>query len=384
MSCTILLFSCLFVLSGCGTSPGGKQYATLPGPLPTPTSGPSQPVTLQNIHMLDDQNGWAVTQDKHVLHATAGAEKWREATPSTGSVQYAPGAYDFLDAQNAWVAMQTSDKFSIFRTYNGGSFWLETPLLDTGSGVTQISFADPQNGWLLFNKEDKGQMQAVDVFHTADGGATWLQVSSVTSSTNDQANGLPFAGRKMGVNFRSGSTGWITGSVVDSKNPLLYISNDGGFSWKLQTLTLPPDASGTITTLPPQFSNANDGILPITFSSGGSSKVDVYTTQNGGKTWSSGNPTTDISSTIVFRGDNQALAIGANGNAGNVYSTSDDGRGWQQLPKPNPTVTKLIGLNVVSTKQSLVLAATGDDAVHLFQTTDNGKSWTRLNTTAST
>jgi photosystem II stability/assembly factor-like uncharacterized protein len=334
--------------------------------------------------MLDDQNGWAVTQDKHVLHTTSGAEKWREATPSTGGVQYTLGVYDFLDAQSAWVAMRTSDKFSIFRTYNGGGLWLETPLLDAGTGVTQISFADPQNGWLLFDKEDKGQTQAVDVFHTNDGGGTWLQVSSVSSSTDDQANGLPFNGRKTGISFRSGSTGWITGSVVDSKNPFLYTTGDGGFSWKLQTLPLPSDASGTIMTLPPQFSNANDGILPVTFTSGGSNKVEIYTTQDGGKTWKGGNPTADISSTIAFGGDHQALAIGANGNAGNVYSTSDDGRSWQQLPKPDASVTKLIALNFVSSKQSWVLAATSSDAVRLFQTTDNGKSWTRLNTTAST
>ena len=381
MSYAILFFGCLLALSGCGTSPGGKQYATLPGPLPTPTPGPSQPVTLQNIHMLDDQNGWAVTPDKHVLHTTAGAEKWREATPSTGGVQYTLGAYDFLDAQNAWVAMQSGDKFSIFHTYNGGGLWLEAPLLASGSGVTQISFADPQNGWLLFDKEDKGQTQAVDVFHTADGGGTWLRVSSVNSSTDDQANGLPFTGRKTGISFRSGSNGWITGSITDNKNPLLYSTSDSGFSWKSQTLTLPSDASGAITTFPPQFSNATNGILPVTFSSGGSTKVDIYTTQDGGKTWSSGNPTADISSTIALGGDNQALALGSNG--GNVYSTSDNGRSWQQLPKPDATVTKLISLNFVSSKQSWVLATTSADVVRLFQTTDNGKSWTRLDTTTS-
>ncbi len=384
MSGVILLFSCLLALSGCGTSPGGSQSATPPAPLPTSTPGPSQPVTLQNIHMLDDQNGWAVTADKHVLHTTSGAEKWREATPSTGSIQYTLGVSDFLDAQNAWVAMQNSGKFSIFRTYNGGGLWLETPLLDTGSSVTQISFADPQNGWLLFDKEDKGQTQAIDVFHTTDGGGTWLNVSSVNSSTDDQANGLPFTGRKTGISFRSSSTGWITGSVADSKNSLLYVTSDGGFTWKVQTIPLPSDASGTITTFPPQFSNANDGILPVTFSSGGSNKVDVYTTQDGGKTWSSGNPTSDISSTTALGSDNQALAIGANGNAGNVYATSDAGRSWKQLPKPDATVTKLVGLNFVSSKQSWVLATTSADVVRLFQTSDNGKSWTSLNTTAST
>ncbi len=376
----ILLFACLLALSGCG----GSQYATLPGPLPTSTPGPSLPVTLQNIHMLDEQNGWAVTQDNRVLHTTLGVEKWLEATPSTGGVEYKLGVYDFLDAQNAWVAMQTGDKFSIFHTYNGGGLWLETPLLDTGNGVSQIWFADPQNGWLLFDKGIKAQNQAVDVFHTNDGGATWLQVSGVNSSADDQTSGLPYAGHKTGISFRSGSTGWITGSVTDNKTPLFYTTGDNGSTWTLQKLTLPSDASGTITTFPPQFSTAADGILPVMFSSGGSNKVDLYATHDGGKTWNSGTPSADISPTIVFSGNNQALAIGANGNAGDVYVTSDVGRSWKQLSKPDATVTKLVGLDFVSTTRSWALASTSDNAVHLFQTTDNGKSWTRLNTTAST
>ncbi len=381
ISCAILLFSCLLVLSGCGTSPGGNQYATLPGSLPTPTPGPSQPVTLQNIHMLDVQNGWAVTQDGHVLHTTSGAEKWSEADPSTGGIEYMLGAYDFLDAQNAWVTVQMGNKFSIFYTYNGGSLWLETPLLDTGNGVSQISFADPQNGWLLFDKGVKAQDQAVDVFHTNDGGASWLQISGVTSSTDDQANGLPFVGHKNGISFRSSSTGWITGSTVDSKIPLLYTTSDGGFTWMLQKLALPSDAVSTITTFSPQFSTADDGILPVTFSSGGSNRIDIYTTHDGGKTWNSGAPTTDISSTISFGGNNQALAIGA--NTSNLYATSDNGHSWKQLAKPDATVTKLVALNFVSVSRSWVLASTSGNIVRLFQTTDNGTSWTRLNTTAS-
>ena len=382
ISCAILFLGCLLVLSSCGTSPGGNQYATLPGPLPTPTPGPSQPVTLQNIHMLDEQNGWAVTQDKHVLHTTSGAEKWSEATPGTGGLEYRLGVYDFLDAQNAWVTIQMGDKFSIFHTYNGGGLWLETPLLDTGNGVSQISFADPQNGWLLFDKGIKAQDQAVDVFHTNDGGTTWLRVSGVASSADDQASGLPFTGHKNGISFRSGSTGWITGSTVDSESPLFYTTSDGGFTWALQKLTLPAAVAGTITTFPPQFSSTDDGVLPVAFSSGGSDRVDLYATHNGGKTWNSGTPTTDISSMIAFGGNSQALAIGA--NSGNLYATSDDGRSWKQLAKPDATVTKLVALNFVSTSRSWVLASTSGNVVHLFQTTDNGKSWTRLNTTAST
>ena len=379
VSCTMLLLGCLFVLSGCGLTPSRRPTVTLPGPLPTPTPGPSQPVILQDIHMLDEQNGWAVTKDKHILHTTSGAATWREAMPRTGNITYTPGTYNFLDVQNAWVAMQTGDKFSIFRTYNGGGFWLETPLLDAGNGVSQISFADAQNGWLLFDKKSGTEGQAVDIFHTNDGGNSWLLISNVDSKTGDLRGALPFVGRKTGISFHSSAIGWVTGSVTDSKHPLLYMTSDGGFSWEPQTLSLPAGASGTITTFAPKFSSAKDGILPVTFSANGN-KVVFYSTQDGGKTWSAGPATTEVGTTLSFASDNQAWAIGSNGE--NVYATSDSGRSWKQLAKPAATARKLLNIDFLSATQGWVLADM-DDTTSLFQVTGDGKSWTRLNTTAS-
>ncbi len=385
MSCAMLLLSCLFVLSSCGltAAPSRRQNVAVPvGPLPTATPGPSQPVILQDIHMLDEQNGWAVTKDKHILHTTSGATKWHEATPSTGGLVSTLGAYDFFDLQNAWAVIQAGDKFSVFHTYNGGGFWLETPLLDAGNGVSQISFADPQNGWLLFNKKIDAAGQAVDIFRTNDGGNTWLQISSVDSNTGDLKGALPFAGRKTGISFYSDAKGWVTGSATDSKHPLLYMTTDSGFNWMPQTLTLPAGVTGTVTTFAPLFSNAEKGILPVMFSASGN-KIDLYSTQDGGKTWSSGVVTADISAALVFVSDSQGWAIGGNSNSDHVYTTSDNGHSWKQLAKPDATETKLIKLNFLAATQGWVLADMGNSVIGLFQTTDNGKSWTRLSTTAS-
>jgi photosystem II stability/assembly factor-like uncharacterized protein len=319
----------------------------------------------------------------HILHTTAGVAAWSEVMPSTGGIVYTPGAYDFLDAQNAWVTMQAGDKFSIFHTYNGGGLWLETPLLDEGSGVSQISFANPENGWLLFEKKVDTGGQAVDIFRTNDGGNSWLRINGVDSTTGALRGALPYVGSKTGISFHSASVGWITGSVTDSKRLLLYMTSDGGFNWTPQMLSLPAGTTGIVTTFVPQFSTATNGILPVLFSST-TKKVAFYRTQDGGKTWGIDGTTADISTTLSFASDNQAWAIGSGNNAGNLYSSSDAGRNWEQLAKPDATVKKLVNLDLLSATHGWVLADTGDNTVSLFQTADGGKSWTHLSTTAST
>ena len=71
----------------------------------------------------------------------------------------------------------------------------------------------------------------------------------------------------------------------------LYVTHDGGSTWRQQTLPLPqgiPPAQLLIQ--PPTFFSATDGLLPVRFSDLTTSKgiaTVIYVTHDGGTTWSS-------------------------------------------------------------------------------------------------
>ena len=179
-----LLLACLFLLAGC-TLPGGSSATTSvsDSAIPTPTPGPTQPVTLTTIHMISPTTGWAVTSNNHVLYTTSGTQHWQDVTPSAAGQSFTLGASYFLDAQNAWVTLQFKSTTSVFHTYNSGALWYETPIVDTGVTVTHIQFVDAQNGWLVYCKAINASTHSeqVDIFNTSDGGTDWYLLSRSTT-----------------------------------------------------------------------------------------------------------------------------------------------------------------------------------------------------------
>ncbi|GER88244.1 hypothetical protein KDW_24060 [Dictyobacter vulcani] len=377
-----LLIVCLLGLTGCSLTDNPDQDTTVVAHVPTPTPGPSQAVTLRTIHMLDAQTGWAVTQDGHVLHTTTGTTQWHDVSPAVREPVPTFGTATFLDAENAWIAGRVNDKISIWRTYTGGDFWLESPLPLTGQDVTGINFINPQNGWLLLKTANSADNnQPIAVLSTLDGGQDWIQINNVDQPNTSNANTLPLAGDKTGLSFSDINQGWITGTTAGDKTPFFYHTKDGGNTWKQQTLTAPNES--TIRTFPPMFSTQNDGVMPAELADNGHAAL-IYTTHDGGVTWNNSAPNTSITATVSFIDGNQGWAVGSDNKGGSIYSTRDSGKTWDHLSQLGGDVVNVSSLQFITTNNGWAIGSTKADTTQLYQTTNGGKTWSPVTTTART
>ncbi|GCF06466.1 hypothetical protein KDI_00300 [Dictyobacter arantiisoli] len=352
-------------------------------PLPTPTPGPNQAVMLSMIHMLDVKDGWAVTTDSHVLHTSQGVFQWQDITPPVQDVSSVFGPAVFLDAQNAWIAVLVRDKVSIWRTYTGGDFWLETPLSVDGSSVTNMSFVDEQNGWLLLNTDQPGTdltEQPVAVFRTMDGGANWYRIDSSQPVGAGIRNVPPAAGIKSGISFHTPTEGWVTEVSTSDNRNVLYHSQDAGYTWSAQSVSLL--AGKAARSFPPQFFQHDSGIMPIELNVD-SHPIVMCTTVDGGKTWTGSRPAAEITSTVSFINILHGWAAGNSRHPGTIYSTDDGGNTWQVAAQLGSALVSITQLQFISPMDGWAIGISKNMENQLYLTLDGGKTWNQSSSYAS-
>ncbi len=380
----VLLISCLVLLASCelpGSGTASQSPTPTPSPsVPTPTPMPAQPVNLQDIHMLDAMDGWAIASNStQVLETTSGVAHWQIAQVSTGLQTYTLKSAAFLDSQNAWVAVQSADKYSLFYTFNGGGLWAETPILDEQGNITHMTFADALHGWFIFDKGQTATGDAMDLFQTSDGGNSWQPIATTDNTTGGQ---IPYAASKTGLTFLNAMTGWLTGSEPGNGHAWLYTTDNGGTTWMAQTLSL-PSTNAHVSTFPPTFFGTTDGILPVVLSTGSSTQLAIYTTHNGGTSWQSTAPMANLNPAVSFIDSNHGWAM-SNSHNGSIYSTSDSGKHWTQISAQlAANVTSISKIDFVSSTNGWAIATIAGKASALFQTTNGGKTWTQVDTLAS-
>lgn len=356
-------------------------------PTPTPTSTPSVPAMINTIHMLDATTGWAVTNYNHVLRTTDGANHWQDVTPPTidppeGSVDMLRG---FLSPSVAWIASTVPNGLTgsafyqgvtkIFLTADGGQHWTRSVM--QGYLPVQVVFTDGQHGWLLNDHGDASSAgRSADVFRTSDGNATWTKVASSGPSTGNRAGVLPYGAGKWGIGALDASTAWVAGSLYNSSAPGVYVTHDGGATWRPQALGLPagaPSDLGAITG-PPVFFNSQDGILPAYFASTANSPLMyVYVTHDGGANWKS----TSIVGAEYAEGAGMDFLNTSQGWVSfrsSLFVTSDGGQHWTELPQSS-ALSQLAGLSFVSSALGWAVDLS-DAGARLFKTMDGGRTWT--------
>lgn len=362
-------------------TPGATQLPTKPVPTTTPASVPGIQ-GLVTIHMLDANNGWAITGQNHILRTTDGANHWQDVTPPSidpPQAGYSNLTYDFLSPSVAWVysfvrdANDTGGTTKYYRTTNGGQLWLS--MVNQGDVPSQLIFTNSADGWMFSSLGVAAGSSGADIFRTTDGGATWTKVASASPATAHQPGALPFDGDKTGIGARDAMTAWVTGTDANPSFVWLYVTHDGGVTWQHQTLPLPSSFSGQVITQPPTFLTAQDGLLPVLFLGASAESGAAYVTHDSGATWQS-TPHIEAGE-FDFINATQGWATNGAATAGStLYATSDGGQHWTNLPT-TPNFYDVSSLNFVSAEigWAIEISQVGPGPTSLLKTTDGGKTW---------
>src|SRR5579859_4032672 len=385
----------VFVLAGCGTgqqgtTPVGTRLPTVQATVttsgtesatPTPSPGPTP--SINALWMSDATTGWARTTTHLILHTTDGGKSWQNVTPPypAGNTVQLPPVFTSLSGTVAWVAVSEKQQPDgtipnvVFRTSDSGHTWQEAMLPRIALGVSQVQFVNAQNGWVLagFGGVAAGS-QAVDLFRSTDGGQTWSIVARAPGS-------LPLGGDKSGMGWVSASTGWVTGCVCAAENTvLLSRTQDRGVTWQSQSLPLPA-LQAAISTQPPVFFSATEGLLPATFNEAGSTILAVYATHDGGAIWSHSTLLTAAGSAWDFLTMQQGWVVGANGSS--VAVTSNGGQSWL-LINPGANFRNISQLDFVSAQEGWAISTATPDAPVLLKTMDGGQTWAQVSSSCGT
>ncbi len=350
-------------------------------PLPQPTAAPTAVSSIYSIHMVDATTGWA-ENGVAILRTTDGGAHWADVTPQDSAVPRAlvgNNRFDgtcFRDGDHAWVAVRSGPEspLTVLRTSDGGRIWQSTTLTASGMGE-QFSFADSEHGWMMVHLGAAAGSEGVAILKTADGGQSWTEVTAALS-TNSGPGRLPFGGSKTGCTFRDETTGWVTGFAPVDGKAYLYVTRDGGRTWQEQSLPLPEELqSAQLTTFPPRFFTAQDGILLVTLWHEQIVNA-FYSTHDGGASWSAPAPLTStidvpLASDWVSGSEGWVLAAPANGDTGvgQLYHTRDGGQSWTAL-EASAVLAKVVQLDMVDSQVGWALGKG-----FLLKTTDGGQTW---------
>lgn len=207
---------------------------------------------------------------------------------------------------------------------------------------------------------------------STNGGVAWA-----TSTVTGVNNALEFVSSLAAI---SNTTAWVT-VVGDRANGRVMKTTDGGQTWVRQTTATQFGAESSYPGII-HFFNANDGVVlgdPI--ADGG--PFEVYTTSNGGTTWTAvASP--PVSNTREDSYDDSYAVVGntiwCGTYQGRVLRSTDKGLTWAA-----PVATGLDAVRSIAFRDAQNGLATyldGDSGERqLSRTTDGGLTWARVNYT---
>ena len=282
-----------------------------------------------------------------------------------------------LDGGKSWQASQ-----ELAHDPPGG---LDTPLY--------IDFINHLEGWLLVSHGAAAGSQPVSLYHTQDGGQTWLRILDMLSPLG---SGISICCQS-GMRFADPLNGIITTSSGPDPKAHVNWTADGGQSWVRQDLAIPEGTSSNAfcgTSSPTIASGNVVSVVAVCqgYDAPGQDKIAyLFRTGNFGQTWS-------VAELPTWRTDFKGwLLLGRNFDVQflssdigwlfiqdfyesddhkntrmptTIYQTGDGGNTWNKLSRVNWSGH----FSFITANEGWALA-TNDAEQALVVTQDGGRSW---------
>lgn len=302
-----------------------------------------------------------------------GADLPQPGQPTNVAPYYATqsGAIQALafDPANSNTLLAASPNGGVFKSTDGGQTWTPTTDQQASLSMASLSFdsTDPTGNTVIggigltssgatyglnpyFQRSRGGA--AYGLILSNDAGSTWTRIASGPATGLPELNfqGVSARGNTIMAAAFNEEGGWAYGNVENGSG--LYRSTDGGKTFSLVSGAagsgLPTGAASALVADP---SNPNRFYVSITNGAGDMASTAVYTTSNGGQTWSKvfgmSNANGEIGSDPTMLrlatgpGGSVALAVvdGANGSIVGAYLSQDNGSSWHDLSKAVQTST---------------------------------------------
>jgi photosystem II stability/assembly factor-like uncharacterized protein len=357
---------------------------------PTSTVTQNESLGVVNLRMFTSSVGWAQRQsDGAILHTTRGVLRWTVSTPPIGAEQIVTVA--FVDANavrvlSASVPDSTTSNapttIALWASDDGGTTWIrggtmtvtgvELPYSPPGS----LDFVDRQHGWYSITGLGAAGSSAIFIYRTSDGGARWSEVDQTYIAPTPAPGKLPSRCDKNPASFIDTNTGWVT-AACNGGPAFLYVTHDGGLSWKPQTLRFLNSDYGN-QTRPPEFVSARVGFMLADAGRPGADTL-LLATYDGGTTWKVYVTPGPAPQTFGFLDAVNGWIAGSPSSAlapeSALWVTHNSGSTWTSM-NPNANLNGL-SLDFLTTQLGWACAPSPDPTspVQLLETTDGGHNW---------
>lgn len=254
---------------------------------------------------------------------------------------------------------------AVIRSTDDGDTWVET---DSGlSGVSNITVLAVDTSGDVYVGTNQGTYKSTDFGNRWTGGGTvW-----VTSIAVDPANGYVFVGTRSNGLYRSTDHGatwtnvgfgasWVDCLYTD-RHGSVYCSNGNGYYRSTDNGTSWQQIFSA--AYPYSFTESPSGIL-IAGADGG-----VYRSTDNGTTWLNPPSLTGAWVTSLLGSPDTALLAGTLGNY--IFETTDNGNSWTQEVISGLTNGHVLSLATKDTGSFLA----GSDGGGIYASTDKGQTW---------
>lgn len=332
----------------------------VPTPSTTPTPIPRLVGTYSpTFDFVDPVHGWALVVDYGpnqrfwIFATTDGAMRWRRQFTGVGEEGEYRYYIHFFDLRHGFAYAGT-----LYRTGDGGATW---QAVSTPSDGPYFTFATATRGWFM------PAVRAVPphLYATYDGGVTWTAVPApLPPSTTVDA-----AGSAAELAFRSDGEGWMGASL---ESPQVYLTMDGGLSWRAIPLPTPEAGFAIYTTVVRLLPGG--AVLAIVGSPGGF--LGGYVSGNRGASWGRVEPLPQpewLADASFLDSANWWVS-----RYGFLYKTSNSGQNWTRVPvRSLPSGWNIGPIHVIDAKHGwwTMVETTDSRDSALMMTSDGGSSW---------